>query len=107
MLHGKVRHRTHVYDYPWRSGKYNTLEGLLSLLECCPGLRKICLPLDARVVPVDTGDIICNPALTFPDPRRSAMYSTQPNFRTRSEGQLQVNDKVVIVDRNSVTKIDN
>ena len=48
----------------WRSAKYVTFKGLLSLLECCPDLHELCLPLDAREVPVNTGGIICNPALT-------------------------------------------
>ena len=49
----------------WRTAKYVTFEGLLSLLERCPHLHDLCLPLDARVpVPVSTGDVICNPALT-------------------------------------------
>jgi hypothetical protein len=53
-----------VDGYIWESAKYVTFKGLLSLLECCPDLHDLCLPLDATVVPVNTGDIICNPALT-------------------------------------------
>ena len=54
----------YVDDHPWRSAKYITFKGLLSLLECCPDIHEISFPLDARVVPGDTGDIVCNPALT-------------------------------------------
>ncbi|KAN0084534.1 hypothetical protein V8E55_008038 [Tylopilus felleus] len=54
-----------VYEYPWRSTKYITFKGLLSLLGCCPDLYDLSLPLDARQVPVDTGDVVCNPALTL------------------------------------------
>ena len=54
----------YVHAHPWRSAKYVTFKGLLSLLECCPNLDQLCLPLDAREVPVNTGDVICNPALT-------------------------------------------
>ena len=61
MLH--LNCQQYVDGYIWRSAKYVTFRGLLSLLECCPDLRSLCLPLDAREVPVDTGDIICNPAL--------------------------------------------
>ena len=55
----------YVDVYIWRSAKYVTFRGLLSLLECCPDLHSLCLPLDAREVPVNTGDIICNPALVY------------------------------------------
>ena len=41
------------HGYPWDSGKYVTLRGLASLVECCPRLRWIYLPLDARQVPAD------------------------------------------------------
>ena len=49
---------------PWESKKYITLRGLLSLLECCPDLRKLCIPLDATKVPTDREHVVCNPALT-------------------------------------------
>jgi hypothetical protein len=61
VLHLECQH--YVDGYIWRSAKYVTFKGLLSLLECCPNLHDLCLPLDAREVPVNTGDIICNPAL--------------------------------------------
>ncbi|KAF8553304.1 hypothetical protein OG21DRAFT_1523203 [Imleria badia] len=57
--------REYVYDHPWRSAKYIPFNGLLSLLGCCPDLRRLSLPLDARMVPVDTGDIVCNPSLIY------------------------------------------
>ena len=55
----------YVYDHPWRWAKYVTFRGLLSVLASCPDLREITLPLDARAVPVDTGDVVCNPSLTY------------------------------------------
>ncbi|KAF8549640.1 hypothetical protein OG21DRAFT_1514967 [Imleria badia] len=79
-------------DHPWRSGKYVTLKGLLSVLECCLDLREISLPLDARVVPVDTWDIVCNPTLTylyFPKPpinhARSVADFLMPHFSSVTE----------------------
>ena len=62
VLHLDCQH--HVDGYIWRSAKYVTFKGFLSLLEYCPNLHDLCLPLDAREVPVDTGDVTCNPALT-------------------------------------------
>ena len=59
-----------VQEYPWRMAKYITFKGLLSLLQCCPELHHLSLPLDAREVPIDIGDVVHNPALTsihFPD----------------------------------------
>ena len=56
--------KQHVGGNIWRSAKFVTFKGLLSLLECYPDLHELSLPLDASEVPVNTGDIICNPALT-------------------------------------------
>lgn len=41
--------------YPPSSTKYATLLGLLSLVNSCPGLHTVSLPLDARQVPVVEG----------------------------------------------------
>lgn len=53
----------HVARSPWRWAKYVTFKGLLSLIECCPDLESLSLPLDARQVPVDTGNVVCHPDL--------------------------------------------
>jgi hypothetical protein len=50
----------YIDGYIWRSAKCVTLKGLLSFLEYCPELYRLCLPLDAREVPVDTGDVVCH-----------------------------------------------
>ena len=42
-----------LHEHPWELGKYITLKGLGSLVECCPQLQLLYLPLDAREVPAD------------------------------------------------------
>ena len=52
------------YGCPWRSVKYVTFKGLLSLLECCPRLRDVSLPVDAREVRIGTTTgIMCSRSL--------------------------------------------
>ena len=52
---------------PWGSLGYVTLRGLLAFLACCPDLRSLSLPLDARDVPVDMAEgmdgTMCHPLL--------------------------------------------
>lgn len=60
-----------VYPSTLPDVKYVTLQGLVSLIECCPDLRELCLPIDAREVPdCDMPNVVCHPALwqlRFPD----------------------------------------
>ena len=49
--------------WPWVTAKYTTLRGLLSLIQACPRLWTICLPIDARIVPMDANPDIRNTLL--------------------------------------------
>ncbi|KAH0835837.1 hypothetical protein J3R83DRAFT_9706 [Lanmaoa asiatica] len=57
--------RKFVRGHPWRSAKHVTFKGLSSFLECCPDLRDVRLPLDAREVPHNTGGVFCNTAVRY------------------------------------------
>lgn len=49
--------------WPLAGAKYVTLRGLLTLIEACPRLWRICLPIDAEIVPMDASPDIRNTAI--------------------------------------------
>lgn len=71
--------------WPWASAKYPTLRGLLALIEACPDLWNLCLPIDARTVPTDVSPDMYDTAireLEVPDGLISEPYLVAAFLRT-------------------------